>query len=1213
MTRKLLPALSALNILLQLGLAHGAKLPYPGLASYTLAYISLFILPGLLLIRLLLPHARLHPTARFSIGLAVGTGALALPILIANYTHRLGFPALLYIHAVWQSIALLWTCRRPHRATDTTSERPRTSPRLIVYTLVTLPVLGAVIISFAAFHLHDSIDLRSETVSYAYRIQHMRDYPTTAQAYRGGTWVYQQALIAWTGQLESYDLTQRVSPGPLMLMAFVALFALAYQVTQRSDTAYLSLLFTLAVAFYDTVDMGYLSHINHLDDNRLLQNLDADHTMNAYLFVLPAITLTLYLLDTSQPRPQKNTGGLKPHLRAWGLCPHTLGWLLVIIVMIAVVGTHPLGFGQYLMIVGGYLTLGFLTHPSRRALRTLIWGGLAMLPFAILPMHEIIRRLKENTMSNWDAFPQHFGTNMMLHINDRGDWILHPAHLTPPLILTGTMLGLLMLRRARHDRTARYIGAATLFPLIAGYTPYLATLVAAIIHPLLMDRLLWLLPTGLALAYACHLVEAKVKDLKNVSPQPKAPAPLIWAVRILPLLIVLALLTQGYSAVHAELFNLARRPADAARSTPAMDELVEALQTLVLPGQRVLAPTEESIYLYMNLSNIYVSNAMTHFYASKAFYENPWGGEDYIAMLHDTKAYYIVVPRGSPQHTYMKMHADICTLMQETPHYLIYMSHFKWRYTPTDHAMSIVAQLEGTLDTLPLQSAGITPPGDDASWDTAMARFAEALVRAPDNNYAKYGLAYTLLQSGDPARAEDFYRNLLDTFPNDANVRMGLAAALWAQAREAEALEVLGTLRAALDTPYLEKLTPTQTADALTAWTHTPHTTDDARILAARLLDRRADPGSALYVLESIPDAYRRPTDRRQIGTLYTTLGKPEAALAAFHADGENADLYHLLRGHLAMAAGDMAAARSAYRAAINAGAGAEGWIYLGQADPDHAEAHYRTAGGFWGTAALYALYMEQGRSAEAEVAYQRALSTASFPPDAAPTLISPLDTPALDIHSRTVQDGRLRLTLRWYGVAPAWWDLKVFNETNVYTNVSRAVPSPERGAAAWIFDIDVQGADTLPPRPATVEVRQNDHIYRIGRVMLAPPAPPNSEPTVHTDVTFGAQLKLYGYTLDVDTGTLALYWEAQVPPPTDLKVFVHVFDAEGELAAQIDAPPGGYPSSLWEAGARTMDMYTLPLPPGDHHILLGLYEAYTLERLRLPDGRDMIEIDAEG
>lgn len=98
----------------------------------------------------------------------------------------------------------------------------------------------------------------------------------------------------------------------------------------------------------------------------------------------------------------------------------------------------------------------------------------------------------------------------------------------------------------------------------------------------------------------------------------------------------------------------------------------------------------------------------------------------------------------------------------------------------------------------------------------------------------------------------------------------------------------------------------------------------------------------------------------------------------------------------------------------------------------------------------------------------------------------------------------------------------------------------------------------------------------------------------------------------------VTLYWHARAAVSGDYKVFVHVLDANGAVAAQDDSVPLGwtYPTSQWQPGQYIRDEHILALdrnmPRGDYTLCVGMYDPETGVRLvvtdaggvALPDGR---------
>jgi hypothetical protein len=117
--------------------------------------------------------------------------------------------------------------------------------------------------------------------------------------------------------------------------------------------------------------------------------------------------------------------------------------------------------------------------------------------------------------------------------------------------------------------------------------------------------------------------------------------------------------------------------------------------------------------------------------------------------------------------------------------------------------------------------------------------------------------------------------------------------------------------------------------------------------------------------------------------------------------------------------------------------------------------------------------------------------------------------------------------------------------------------------------------------------------------------------------VTLGDEVKLLGYDLapgSVKPGEniyVTLYWQGQRKMEASYKVFVHVYDREGNIVAQRDWLPGlgVKPTSGWEVGEVVADRHIVGLEEGlaagEYKVAVGMYEEASGERLAMygPDG----------
>jgi len=101
-----------------------------------------------------------------------------------------------------------------------------------------------------------------------------------------------------------------------------------------------------------------------------------------------------------------------------------------------------------------------------------------------------------------------------------------------------------------------------------------------------------------------------------------------------------------------------------------------------------------------------------------------------------------------------------------------------------------------------------------------------------------------------------------------------------------------------------------------------------------------------------------------------------------------------------------------------------------------------------------------------------------------------------------------------------------------------------------------------------------------------------------------------YGPPHPGDTLHLRLTWQATRPFYRDLKLFVHLLDASGQVIAQVDPLAGvgagdegeDYFTSQWDPGELILDDVAIAIPPdappGPYQLAFGLYDGETLERL---------------
>lgn len=79
----------------------------------------------------------------------------------------------------------------------------------------------------------------------------------------------------------------------------------------------------------------------------------------------------------------------------------------------------------------------------------------------------------------------------------------------------------------------------------------------------------------------------------------------------------------------------------------------------------------------------------------------------------------------------------------------------------------------------------------------------------------------------------------------------------------------------------------------------------------------------------------------------------------------------------------------------------------------------------------------------------------------------------------------------------------------------------------------------------------------------------------------------------------ITLLWQPTALFATPHTAFVHLLDAEGEIIAQTDRPPAGFPTTDWRPGERILDTFVVPLPAEVEPptaVRIGFYDSVTLE-----------------
>lgn len=126
--------------------------------------------------------------------------------------------------------------------------------------------------------------------------------------------------------------------------------------------------------------------------------------------------------------------------------------------------------------------------------------------------------------------------------------------------------------------------------------------------------------------------------------------------------------------------------------------------------------------------------------------------------------------------------------------------------------------------------------------------------------------------------------------------------------------------------------------------------------------------------------------------------------------------------------------------------------------------------------------------------------------------------------------------------------------------------------------------------------------------------APPPTGEWIPARIRFGEHITLTGYRIAFPTAVenkpvaqpddilrVQLRWQTDAPLPTPYTVFIQALDSVNHLVGQRDAPPL-LPSTTWRVGQEIVDQHGLLIlpgtPPGEHRLIVGLYNGLNGERL---------------
>ena len=458
----------------------------------SLAAFALFMVPGLVLSRLVLEDEDFPGAARLPVAFAVSTGVFGLPGIPMLVFHLSMVAYLLVcgvILAASFSLALYRLVRGEFYEPVLQEEDPASR-------WLWVPFLGlSGTLAYAS-----TIRVEGPNEDGWIYLAYVRDYVDSASLrlnnplFGGGaTDAYMSFRTATNGWLLEQAALSRLSGTPpvnlvldhlapvLILGSLLAIYALSRTLLGRGAALLIGSLTALAflIDLSATVQTSFLT-----PGHELVDRVTEDKYVTRFLF-LP-VSLGVAALYLRKRRPEYL------YLFAF-VC-----WSVAIV--------HPIG----LMLVGiSAAGLGFFhllaNLRNRRAWLDVIGLGAAVSSIAVLPAayllatdSPLLSRLSSGGALADSLIEAWVGYGRLMVLGD-GSYIMHPAFLLNPGVLAAYVLGIpFLLFRSRKSLAARLLLGVLVFAALVIYIPPLSTLLAEIVGPWSLSRFSW--PISLAAA-----------------------------------------------------------------------------------------------------------------------------------------------------------------------------------------------------------------------------------------------------------------------------------------------------------------------------------------------------------------------------------------------------------------------------------------------------------------------------------------------------------------------------------------------------------------------------------------------------------------------------------------------------------------------------------------------------------------------------------------
>ncbi|MBI1282397.1 MAG: hypothetical protein GC179_30000 [Anaerolineaceae bacterium] len=575
--------------------------------------------------------------------------------------------------------------------------------------------------------------------------------------------------------------------------------------------------------------------------------------------------------------------------------PRFRNYLMMGIMILALALTHP---RQYLvMLTALYAVLGLrlLVNPSKVQLQRLVILGLAILPSLIVPFWQYSAHLQ--TQITPDLVSDLPGVASI------SQQIIEPSMLLfHPFVILALIFSVVAVIRLRRSLAAQYIVATVGIMLLLSYVTPIFNIILRVfgsyfgIH--FVFELFFILPIGLilgiAISFGLDWLTKRVRlhplTLKSFTAVGFMAAALILLIEPFPIVQSARDQIDGLNQQQA-IRDI--RPFDEQLLTHLSALPVSGDKTVYLTSNRIASYVAESVPYAFTTGGREQNNPA--YAGTTRFYDDgrtPWLDAGDIAFLQKYDVSYIVLNADNTRLPQLQLQPERFERVDSVSGYVIFAVRKPLAVSPLDSLFTEMNQLYQP-DTV---KNGQTP-STTFKWQNVVNQWQLQVDNDPQNDVAKYGLAFAHLVNGDDS--SNLWRMLRVSHPEIAFLTEINANLLAIGGKTQDAVNLLFavfwhaqgnsrvlTAKILLTEPFFEALSPPQldsliaTADSdpdtwsnLMEWNHEA----DLRKRVALLMSVGRW-GTAAAWLDRIPEVKLAPSDLDTRAALYLLEGNREAA-----------------------------------------------------------------------------------------------------------------------------------------------------------------------------------------------------------------------------------------------------------------------------------------------------------------------------------------------